>query len=1151
MNDDDNVKTASAKTVAQRLSDLSAEQRALFELKLTKLRVAHAAVNGVPRATRGDSAPLSFAQQRIWFLHELTPDSVPYNQPEALRWVGELDLNALQLALDGLVARHEILRTVIVERNGDPVQVVQAPRQVTLPVMDLRHLPDSRRGAEADRLLKELTTRRFDLRQDLMLRAAVARLQSKEHVLLLVTHHIASDAWSRGLLRREISVLYNAVASGKPPDLKPLALQYADFAIWQRQRLQGEKLARHLSYWKARLAGTAALQWPADKPRPALQTYNGGGRHFLLPQELSTKLKEFSGREEATIFMTLLAAFQILLRRHSGQSDIAVGCPVTIRTQPELENLIGFFVNTLVFRGDLSADPTFRGYLAQVKQTALEAYEHRDLPFEKLVGELKPDRDLSRHPLFQVMFQVRNEPREPLEIAGARIERFDFETGIAKFDLSLSIDEDAGGRITGSWEYNSDLFEPATIGGLTAHFRELLAALVAAPDEPISRINFLPPEERRQLLADWNDTRTAYPRDKCVHELFAEQAERTPGSTALVFGDQSLTYDALNRRANQLAHYLRSLRVGPDVPVGIFMEPGVDMLVAVLGILKADGAYVPLDPKYPNERLRFMVADCGMPIILTEKRLMERLPTYDRRIAVISVDADSERLTATSDCNPVQRSGALNLAYIIYTSGSTGRSKGVLISHQGLVNHTLAVKAVRKVSPADCQPQLASLSFDVSAAEIFPVWLSGATLVVPSESWLEFQAFNRFLEKERFSILSLPTAYWHDWVADFLRSPSRLPDSLRLVVVGTEAASPRHLDQWEKLAGNRVSWCNAYGPTEASITSTVYGPMTAFKERPPGPVPIGRPLPNVRVYLLDRHLNPVPVGVAGEIHIGGDGIARGYLNRPDLTAENFVPDPHAGEAGARLYKTGDLARYLADGSIVFLGRLDHQLKIHGFRIEPAEIEAVLRQHPRVRDAVVVARDSVTADCGGAAKRLVAYVTADAESAPNVSELYAHARTMLPEYMIPSAYVVLDRLPLNANGKVDRNALPALDPKRPDLGQVFVAPGTEMEHAIAGIWAELLLLETIGIHDNFFELGGHSLLAMQVMSRIRDVFRADLPLRSLFENPTINGLALALTRSRAEVMKSDELVRMISCVESLSDDEAHLLLEHESNLSGNR
>ena len=853
------------------------------------------------------------------------------------------------------------------------------------------------------------------------------------------------------------------------------------------------------------------LQLPTDWPRPAVQTFRGARHPLVLSQDLTEKLRALSRKEGVTLFMTLLAAFQTLLYRYTGQDDVAVGSPIAGRTRTEIEGLIGFFVNTLVLRGDLSGNPTFRELLARVRVAAFEAYAHQDVPFEKLVEELQPQRNLSHSPLFQVMLVLQNASREVLELSGLAVSSVSSATGTAKFDLILSVHEEAE-ELRASLEYSNDLFNLPTIERMLGHFEILLRGIVANPEQRLSDLPLLTQAERHQLVVKWNETDRDYPSGKCVHQLVEEQVERTPDARAVVCEDQELTYRELNQRANQIAHHLIQLGVGPEQLVGICMERSLEMVVSVLGILKAGGAYVPLDPEFPKDRLAFMLEDAQISVLLTQNRLAAKLIgdtpskfTGDHSqsaIQVVCLDTGCATTSYQNSENPVTKVTPKNLAYVLYTSGSTGKPKGVAMEHSSLFN--LISWQIQSGSAKTLQ--FASLSFDVSFQEIFSTWCSsGALLLISEEVRRDPAALVRFLTAKSVQRVFLPFVALKQ-LAETAVGTQSFPPALREVITAGEQLqiSGEIKGLFDRLSGANL--CNQYGPTESHVVTsfTLAGSPTYWPALPP----IGRPIAHAQIYVLDTRLRPVPVGVTGELHIGGLGLARVYLNRPDLSAEKFIPHPFTDEPGARLYKTGDLARFLSDGNIEFFGRIDHQVKIRGFRIELGEIESALSQHSSVRESVVLAREDVL---GG--NRLVAYIVANQQRAPSAHDLRSFLKQKLPEYMLPTAFVFLDSLPLTPNGKVDRGALPAPDQSSAALEKGYVAARTPDEEKLAKIWAQVLKLNRVGIHDNFFERGGHSLLATQVMSRLREAFQVEFKLRDLFEHPTVAGLAESLEAIR--------------------------------------
>ncbi len=1075
------------------LSKLSPERLELLARRLKKKgESVPQRTQTIPRRVEANSAPLSFAQQRIWFIDQLQPGNSAYNNLDAFRLTGRLNVAALEQTINEVVKRHEALRTTFPTVNGQPVAVIIQTLSVPLPVIDLSHVPAAGREAEGQRLVREQAQRPFDLAHGPVLRTTLLRLGEDDHILVLALHHIVSDGWSGGVLFQELTTLYEAFAVGKPSPLPELPVQYADYAVWQRGWLQGEVLEKQLAYWKERLTGAPpVLELPTDHPRPAVQSFRGARQSVTLSKNLTDALRILSQRESATLFMTLLAAYQTLLYRYSNQEEIVVGSPIAGRTRPETEGLIGLFVNTLVLHTDLSEDPSFRELLSRVREVALGAYAHQDVPFEKLVEELQPERSLSHAPLFQVMFILQNAPRSALDLSGLTLQSLEFDSGTAQFDVSLSVVEVAEG-LQAKFEYNTDLFDAATITRMLKHFQVLLEGVVANPDQRLSELPLLTEAERHQLLIEWNDTAVEYPRDICLHQLFEAQVIRTPEAVALVFEEEQLTYHELNRRANQLARYLRKLGVGPEVLVGIMMERSIEMVVGLLGIIKAGGAYVPLDPAYPQERLSFMLEDARVPVLLTQARLAESLPQSEAE--VVSVDALREVIDEEGIENPAGGATAENLAYVIYTSGSTGRPKGAMNSHRGICNRLLWMQDAYQLTSADSILQKTPFSFDVSVWEFFWPLLTGARLVVAQPGGHQDSAYLvKLIAEQKITTLhfvpSMLQVFLEEWGLETC-------DSLKQVICSGEALSFELQERF--FARLNAGLHNLYGPTEAAVDVTFWA---CKQESGLRTVPIGRPIANTQIYLLDRRLQPVPVGVPGELYIGGVGVARGYLNRPELTAERFILDPFSAEDGARLYKTGDLARYLPDGNIEYLGRIDHQVKLRGFRIELGEVEAVLQQYAGVRDTVVLLREDGPGD-----KRLVAYVAARGEAVPGPAELRRFLSERLPEYMVPQAFVLLDELPLTPNGKVDRRALPEPDRARPERGAEYVAPRGADEEEVARVWAEVLKVERVGADDNFFELGGHSLLMMQVVSRLRRSLGVELPLRSLFEAPTVVGLS---------------------------------------------
>jgi amino acid adenylation domain-containing protein len=1080
-----------------RVTNLSPAKRALFELKLGEESARAAAEQTIPRRATRESAPLSFAQQRLWFLNQLEPDNPSYNEPKAVRLSGPLDVSSLHKALAHIVTRHESLRTTFVAVDGNPVQIVGDGQALDLPVEDLRDCPDSTRAVEIDRLLRRMVLWPFDLSRDLMLRTLLLRLADEEHILLLVAHHIASDAWSSDILWRELATLYQCFTAGQASPLRPLPIQYADYAVWQRDRLQGEVLNAQITYWKHQLAAVPpVLNLPVREPRPAVQGYAGALQSLILPQEVTDDVKAFSRREGVTLFTTLLAVFQTLLHRYTAQDDIVVGSPTAGRSRIETEDLIGSFVNTLVLRTDFSGNPSFRELLSRVREIVLGAHAHQDVPFEKLVEELQPERNLDRSPFFQVMFVIQNEPKETRKLADLTVNPFDIHGGTAKFDLLLSMREEQA-ELKGVLEYNSDLLDGSTISRLLHHFQTLLKGVVADPNSRLSDLPLLTEAERHQLLVEWNDTKRDYPTNKCIHQLVEEQVENSPDAVAVICEDQQLTYRELNARANQLARHLSRLGVGPNVLVGLCLKRSLEMVVALLGVLKAGGAYMPLDPSYPKERLAFMMEDAHLAVVVTHQHVA--LPLSAHRVHQVFLDASWETVARDSAENLIGKATPDSPAYVLYTSGSTGMPKGVVMRHHALCN--LISWQVQSFSPPVKARtlQFAPQSFDVAFQEVFSTWCAGGTLIIVLEqARRDAAALWHLLVAARVERVFLPFVALKQ-LAEAAEDKDLVLTSLREIVTAGEQL---HMSSSILSLLARLKDChlyNQYGPTETHVVTAFA--VTGSPTGRPGLPPIGRPIANTQVYILDKHLQLVPVGVVGELYVGGVALARGYLDRPELTAARFIPDPFSHVPGARLYKTGDLARHLPDGNIQFLGRLDYQVKLRGFRIELGEIESVLGQHPGVRENAVLLREDIPGD-----RRLTAYVVSRDNPAPLGSELHYFLSEKLPDYMIPSALVVLDRLPLTPSGKVDRSALPVPGKSRLDQEQTFVAPRTMSEEVLADLWSELLGIQNVGVHDNFFDLGGHSLLVPKLIAQIQRHRQVDLPVRSLFESPTIAQLA---------------------------------------------
>lgn len=1041
-----------------------------------------------PRVS-SENLPLSFAQQRLWFLNQLEPDSSFYNISAALRLNGVLNVTALEQSFNEIIQRHEILRTTFNLVDGEAIQVINPQQKLTIKLIDLTALPAQKRETEAQQLANKEAGQPFDLATGTLVRSTLLRLDEAEHILLFTMHHIVSDGWSTDILMREVATLYECYCSGKPSPLPELPIQYADYAFWQRQWLQGEVLATHLDYWKQQLGGSLpVLELPSDRPRPHVQSYRGAVQSFQLSKDVTVALKTLSQQEGSTLFMTLLAAFKVLLYRYTGTEDIVIGSPIANRDRSEIEGLIGFFANTLVLRTNLSDNPTFRQLLGRVREVTLGAYDSQDLPFDLLVEELKPQRDLSHTPLFQVMFVLQHAPISAVELSGLTLQAMQSETSTAKFDLTLLMEETESG-IRGALEYNADLFDAATIVRMAEHLHSLLAGIVANPNQPVAQLSLLTAQEQHQLLT-WNHTHAEYSLNKCIHELFEEQVEKTPDAVAVIFVDQQLTYRQLNTKANQLAHHLQKLGVALDVLVGICVERSLEMVVGLLGILKAGGAYVPLDPAYPQERLAFMLSDAGVSVLLTQKHLQDVLPQTSARI--VCLDRDWQAIAQHSNDTPNSTVLPENLAYVIYTSGSTGQPKGVMIPHRALCNHMLWMQTEFSITPKDRVLQKTPFSFDASVWEFYAPLIAGGQLILAKPGGHQDSAYLLdLIAQQQVSIVQFVPSQLRVLLEE---QKIHICHSLRRVFCGGEALAVDLQKRFFTVLPN-VELCNLYGPTEATIDTTYWRCRLEDEQRT---VPIGKAIANTQIYLLDSHLQLVPVGVLGEIYIGGNGLARGYLNQPELTAQKFIVNPFTGDT--QLYKTGDLGRYRPDGTLEFLGRIDNQVKLRGFRIELAEIEAQLSHYPGVRQNVVVVREDFPGQ-----QRLVAYIVSHQQHSPTVTQLRSFLKQTLPDYMVPSVFIQLNALPLLPNGKVDHKSLPIPDTNRLELSGDFVAPRNFIEEKLVQIWDEVLRVENIGIYDNFFELGGDSILSLQVIAKGNQAGLQLTP-KQIFEYQTIAELA---------------------------------------------
>jgi amino acid adenylation domain-containing protein len=1105
---------------SEKTADLTSQEKRALLAEFLRKKAAEAE----------SSHTLSRGQQALWFLYQAAPESAAYNTAFTARILSPVNVPALRRAFQALIDRHPSLRTTFSTRGGEVVQEVHPYQELWFE----EEAVSTRSWAELNQRVEEDYKRPFDLERGPALRVTLFTRSRQDHVLLFTIHHIVCDAWSIWLLLDELRLLYPAELAGKPASLPPLERDYTDFIQWQRDTLAGPEGDRLWTYWQKQLAGDLPLMdLPTDRPRSAVHSHHGASHFFKLADNLAQRLTALARAEGATIYMMLLAAFQVLLRRYSGQEDILVGSPTTGRSQAEFAGIVGYFVNPVVMRADLRGNPTFKEFLRQIRQVVLAALAHQDLPFPLLVERLHPRRDPSRSPLFQVFF-VFQKPQQSSGVGnllesggkvnwgGLDLEPFKMPQMEGQFDLTLEIER----GMDCVFKYNTSLFDAATIDRMAGHFQILLEAIVRDPEQRVSGLPLLSDAERHQLLVKWNDTRAEYRWDQCIHQYFEAQAEKNPDAVALVFEGDRLTYRDVNIRANRLAHYLRESGIGPEVLVGICVERSVEMVVGLLAILKAGGAYVPLDPAYPKERLAFMLDDSRCPVLLTQEKLIPGMPATGARL--VSLDADWESVSQRRDENPVSAVTPRNLAYVIYTSGSTGQPKGAMNTHFGVSNRLLWMQQAYPLTADDRVLQKTPFSFDVSVWEFFWPLMTGSRLVVAQPGGHQDGAYlARLIAGQGVTTLHfVPSMLQVFLEASGLENCS----SLRQVFCSGEALPPElQVRFFERLDAELH---NLYGPTEAAVDVTFW---RCEREGDRRTVPIGRPIANTQIYILDRHLQPSPIGVPGEIHIGGAGLARGYLNRPDLTAEKFIPDVFGsqssvgGPGGDRLYRTGDLARRLPDGNIEYLGRMDNQVKVRGFRIEIEEIESALARHADVREAVVILREDRPGD-----KRLVAYIVTSQNQAPTPGSLTRFLKEKLPEYMVPSVFVRLEALPLTPNGKVNRRALPRPEAQRPELDATYVMPATEAEQLIAAAWRPVLQLEKVGTHDNFFELGGHSLRLAQVHRKLQEVFGPGLSMVEMFQYPTIHSLAEFLSKRQSEVPASEPSATRAACRTARSD-----------------
>jgi aspartate racemase len=1149
------------------INDLAEQIQAVYETRAEVFQPLAA----VPES--GHEFPLSVGQRALWSIYQMAPDSGAYNVATALRICSDLDPEDLRQALQALVDRHEALRTTFVLAHGEPVQRVHAHQDVVFWVEDGATWSDD----VLNRHLVIEANRPFNLETGPLLRAYLFRRADDEHVLLLVMHHIVIDFWSLAVVVHDLGLLYQAARTGDQNLLSPLALQYKDFAHWHNDLLAAPSGEWLWDYWKERLAGDQpVLNLPTDWSRPPIQTYRGASKSCLLDLELLQKLERFSRERGVTLYTTLLATFQLLLHRYTGQKRIRVGSPASGRSRAGFADIVGYLANSIVLQADFTdTTSSFSDYLTQVHQTVLEALEHQDYPFATLVERLRPERDFSHSPLFQAFF-VFQKPHllesenlaalilsidgVEMDVGGLRLESMALEGQTSQFDLTLMVGK-IEGRLAVLMRYSVDIFREATIERMLEHWQALLENAVDHPAWPISRLSLLPEKRKRQILVEWNDTARDYDRGKCIHTWFEAQAAETPEAIAAV-GEVAfpgakpgmMTYRELNGRANQLARYLQTLGVKSGALVGLYMDRCVDVLVAIMGILKAGGAYVPIDPQYPRERVEYMLQDARMSALLTQESLRGQLAACDGRdMRVVCLDRDRPAILQQSEDNVPAEVLPDNLAYVIYTSGSTGKPKGVMITHANLWPYVQAMQKVLEITSKDCHLHTVSFAFAASVRQYLVPLCSGASVVVATtEQTRDPVALFELIKAHDVTIWGVTPSYWRNCAnvinnLGLEKKRGLLENRLRLIVSASEPLWSDTPQMWRQDLGHGARLVNMLGQTEGTGIVATY-PIPGRQDEQLHIVPVGRPIENACIYLLDRHMEPVPVGLPGEVYLGGPYIALGYYNRPELTAAKFVPNHLDAESGTRLYRTGDLARYRPDGTIEFLGRTDYQIKIRGYRIEPGEVEAVLAQHPGVGEAVVMALAAEVDESSPRRygqspgdKQLVAYVVTDPLGAPTIGELRGFVEERLPDYMIPSAFVFLDAFPLTPTGKVDRGALPDVDAVR-QVDEKYASPRNSVEEALSKMWADLLNLDRVGIYDNFFELGGHSLLAVQAMANLQDVFGIEDPLIAFFfENPTIAGVAEVLMQSEAGRGDMEEIATILNLVAGMSDEEVENML----------
>ncbi len=1117
----------------RKIAELPPEKRELFELMLQEQGVDLSRIIISPVSRHETKRfPLSFSQKRLWFLDRLEPGSYLYHINTAVKLSGKLDSEALQRTLNTIISRHEVLRTRFEEENGEPFQVIE-DTGITLSESDLSSLAEDSKEDELYRKILTESQKPFELNTGPLIRAFLYKINENNHVFFISVHHIVSDNWSTGLLVNEIITLYAAYTRNIEPALPQLPIQYADFASWQHKWLKGKTLENQLDFWKEELSGAPPLiEMPLDHPRPSFQTYNGDYLLFDIDSQRARRIRERARKQDVSEFMYLLAVFNVLLYKYSGQDDICVGTPVANRNRAETENLIGFFINTLVIRADLSGNPGFSDFLQRVKHRTLGAFDHQDIPFETLVETLHPERNMSHTPLFQVMFVLNNAPMRALEMEDLTIELMEIENKTSKFDLIFNITVTKDG-FDGKLEFNTDLFDRATMERFESHFSLLLNRLLEDDSKLLSEYSLISDGDL-EVLEKWRSGAT-YEQDGIVLDRISAQASKTPDAIAVRVMDIQLTYAELETQSNRLAHYLHNAGLQQDQVVGVSLPRSSELIISLLAIWKAGGVYLPLDPNYPAERLAYMLEDAGASVLLTESKLSDPVAKSDMNR--IDLDTVRQKIDKQSDRRPDTHPAADRVAYIIYTSGTTGRPKGVYVKHRAFLNHCLDMLTHFELNENDAVLQFAAYNFDASLEQMIPTLMTGATLVLRDDEIWPTSGFHKKVSHYGLTVINPPTAYWADLAREWHRHPENAPyRQIRLCIVGGDVLAPAALRLWHRSPMRDVRILNAYGPTEAVITATTFDIPVDFGEQNQR-VPIGRPRANRRIRIIDSHGQPVPPGIPGEMLIGGTALSEGYLNQSELTDRYFTyTDDFDGKQG-RFYRTGDLVKYDHQGNIIFLGRVDEQVKIRGFRIELPEIEHHVKEHPVVSDALVSVHSRESGD-----KQLICHVICPDNQNVHTQELSAFLQKRLPAYMIPVAFIPTDNWPVSPTGKIDRRKLPVPDNLFEADAADYVAPRTETEQKLAGIIGEVLDIPKVGVHESFFRLGGHSMQGTRVLSQIRDTFNVELPLRTIFENPTIEGIARAITEMQAVETDNEKLESFLDEIENLSDDEISRLLD---------